>query len=317
MFSPDARLRREVMGLTFPSPIGLAGGFDKNAMRARALASLGFGHVELGTVTAQGQEENPLPNLFRLPEDRALVNRLGFPNQGAERVVARIDARGGARAIGVPVGVSIGKSRVVPVDPIEGVVEDYLASFRAAQRVADFVVVNVSSPNTKDLRAIQGAELARTLLGALVEERDRTGRKVPLLVKIAPDLTDEDVDQVCDVAKEVGLAGVVATNTTVGRAGLRTLAADVAAIGAGGLSDPPLRARSLEVVTRVRARLGKGPCVIGVGGVETGGDAKALLDAGADLVQLYTGFIYRGPLTAWSIGRELLAGEKKIIRDAL
>jgi dihydroorotate dehydrogenase len=306
-FPRDPRLRREVMGLTFPSPIGLAGGFDKNAARARALASLGFGHVELGTVTAQGQEPNPAPNLFRLPRDRALVNRLGFPNEGAERVVARIEARGGARAIGVPVGVSIGKSRVVPVDPIGGVVDDYLASFRAARRVADFVVVNVSSPNTKDLRAIQGAELARTLLTAILKENAAGARPVPVLVKIAPDLTNEDVDKVCDVAKEVGLAGVVATNTTIARAGLATPAAEIDAIGAGGLSGPPLRARSLEVVTRVRARLGKGPCVIGVGGVETGADARALLDAGADLVQLYTGFIYRGPLAAWSIGRELLA----------
>ena len=315
-FPTDPRLRREVMGLTFPSPIGLAGGFDKNAARARALGCVGFGHVELGTVTAHGQEPNPPPNMFRLPADRALVNRLGFPNEGAERVVARIEARGGARAIGVPVGVSIGKSRIVPVDPIAGVVEDYLTSFRAARRVADFVVVNVSSPNTKDLRAIQGAELARTLLGAIMKENGDTkagARAVPVLVKIAPDLANDDVDQVCDVAKEVGLAGVVATNTTIARTGLATPAAAVEAIGAGGLSGPPLRARSLEVVTRVRARLGKGPCVIGVGGVETGADAGALLDAGADLVQLYTGFIYRGPLAAWSIGRELLAGkgEKK------
>ncbi len=310
-FPSDPRLRRQVMGLTFPSPIGLAGGFDKNAARARALASLGFGHVELGTVTAQGQEPNPAPNLFRLPRDRALVNRLGFPNEGAERVVARIEAHGGARAIGVPVGVSIGKSRAVPVDPIAGVVEDYVTSFRAARRVADFVVVNVSSPNTKDLRAIQGAELARTLLGAIMKENAAGERALPVLVKIAPDLANDEVDQVCAVAKEVGLAGVVATNTTIARTGLATPAAEVEEIGAGGLSGPPLRARALEVVARVRTRLGKGPCVIGVGGVETGGDAKALLDAGADLVQLYTGFIYRGPLAAWSIGRELLAAEKK------
>ncbi len=305
-FPRDARLAREVMGLRFPSPIGLAGGFDKNAARPRALASLGFGHLELGTVTAQGQAPNPTPNLFRLPRDRALVNRLGFPNEGAARLARRVEAKGGARVIGVPIGVSIGKSRVVPVTPIAGVVDDYLASFRAVRGVADFVVVNVSSPNTKDLRAIQGAELARTLLGALLAENTDGGRAVPVLVKIAPDLSNEEVDQVCDVAKEVGLAGVVATNTTIARAGLSTPAAEVEAIGAGGLSGPPLRARAREVVARVRARLGKGPCVIGVGGVETGGDAQALLDAGADLVQLYTGFVYRGPLAAWSIGRELL-----------
>ena len=313
LFAPtDPRLVRTVMGLTFPSPIGLAGGFDKNAARARALASLGFGHVELGTVTAHGQEPNPAPNLFRLPKDRALVNRLGFPNEGAARVVARIEARGGAKALGVPMGVSIGKSRIVPVEPIEGVVEDYLASFQEARRVADFVVVNVSSPNTKDLRAIQGAALARVLLGAIQQRNGdvATGRKVPVLVKIAPDLADAEVDVVCDVVKEVDLAGVVATNTTITREGLATPAAEIEAIGAGGLSGPPVRARALAVVRRVRERLGKGPCVIGVGGVETGDDARALLAAGADLVQLYTGFIYRGPLAAWSIGRELLASEK-------
>jgi dihydroorotate dehydrogenase len=313
LFVPtDPRLARTVMGLRFPSPIGLAGGFDKNAARARALASLGFGHVELGTVTAHGQEPNPAPNLFRLPKDRALVNRLGFPNEGAARVVARIEARGGAEALGVPMGVSIGKSRIVPVTPIEGVVEDYLASFAQARRVADFVVVNVSSPNTKDLRAIQGAALARVLLGAIQQKNAdaQAGRKVPVLVKIAPDLADAEVDEICDVVKEVDLAGVVATNTTIQRTGLATPAAELEAIGAGGLSGPPVRARALAVVRRVRERLGKGPCVIGVGGVETGDDARALLLAGAELVQLYTGFIYRGPLAAWSIGRELLASEK-------
>ena len=291
------------MGLIFPSPIGLAGGFDKNATRARALAALGFGHLEVGTLTAHAQDANPEPNLFRLPNDRALVNRLGFPNQGAERVVARLQARG---KIGVPLGVSIGKSRVVSVEPIEGAIDDYLASFRAARRVADFVVVNVSSPNTKDLRAMQGAKLARSLLGAISEENERGPRKVPLLVKIAPDLSDAEIDELCRVALEVGFSGVVATNTTIARANLTTTEETIQTIGTGGLSGPPLRARALDVVRRVRTVLGKGPCVIGVGGVERGDDALALLRAGADLVQLYTGFIYRGPLAAWSIGRELV-----------
>jgi dihydroorotate dehydrogenase len=243
--------------------------------------------------------------MFRLPRDRALVNRLGFPNEGAARVVRRLLARGGARAVGVPLGVSIGKSRVVPIEPIEGAIQDYEASFAEARNVADFVVVNVSSPNTKDLRAMQGPALARALLGALAKANDAGGRRVPLLVKIAPDLTDAEIDEVCDVARDVGLAGVVATNTTISRANLATPEAEVAAIGAGGLSGPPLRERALDVVRRVRARLGAGPCVVGVGGVETGEHVLALLHAGANLVQMYTGFIYGGPGTARRIAGEL------------
>ncbi len=299
------------MGLTFPSPIGLAAGFDKNAIRARALTSLGFGHIELGTVTAQAQAANPGPNLFRLPADNALINRLGFPNEGAERVLARIEARGGAKALGVPLGISIGKSRAVGIDPIEPAISDYLTSFAWARRAADFVVVNVSSPNTKDLRAMQGADLARALLGAIVRENAseeaRGGRRVPLLVKIAPDLTDPDLEALLAVVEEVKLDGVVATNTTLSRAGLATDPGTISAIGAGGLSGAPLRSRAVDVVRRVRARLGGSVAVIGVGGVACGEDARALMNAGADLVQLYTGFIYRGPWSAWAIARELAA----------
>ncbi len=305
--SPSAGLRTRAMGIDFPSPIGLAGGFDKDARRARALAALGFGFLELGTVTALAQAENPRPNLFRLPADRAIVNRLGFPNHGAAAAAARFDARGGSLAVGVPVGFSIGKSRAVPVsEDLAPVVADYMQSYRAVRPVADFVVVNVSSPNTRDLRAIQGAALARALLGALEAENRGGGTRKPLLVKVAPDLGDADLDALCAVVAEVGLDGVVATNTTIGRSGLQTPAARVEAIGAGGLSGAPLRARALEVVGRVRAALPKAT-VIGVGGVERGEHARALLDAGADLVQLYTGFVYRGPLTAWHVGRELAA----------
>ena len=314
---PDASLRRRVMGLDFPSPLGVAAGFDKNALRARALSALGFGHVEIGTVTALAQEGNPRPSLFRLPKDRALINRLGFPNEGAQRVAARIAARGGARAMGVPLGVSIGKSRAVPLssehgDPLRPAIDDYLASFRAVRDVADFVVVNVSSPNTKDLRAMQGAVIARALLSALAREASlpsaspfASKQAPPLLVKIAPDLDDAALEALLAVVAEVGIAGVVATNTTIARAGLSTDASAVAAIGAGGLSGAPLRARALAVVARVRARLGGGVAVIGVGGVERAEHAQALLDAGADLVQMYTGFIYQGPLCAWSIARGL------------
>lgn len=301
----DPRLEVRKMGLVFPSPIGLAGGFDKNAERARALAALGFGFLELGTVTAEAQEANPAPNLFRLPADRALVNRLGFPNQGAPRVAARLaEARASGALAGLPVGMSIGKSRSVPLEPPEGVLEDYRASTRAVKAVSDFVVVNISSPNTKDLRALQAAETARLLFEAV---RAEAGEDKPVLVKIAPDLPDESIDAICDEAMRAGLAGVVATNTTISREGLRTPKETVEAIGAGGLSGAPLHARALDVVRRVRARVGEGPCVIGVGGIDSGAKALAMLAAGADLVQLYTAFVYEGPSLPKRLARELSA----------
>jgi dihydroorotate dehydrogenase len=300
----DPRLVVRTMGLEFPSPVGLAAGLDKNADRARAFAALGFGHVELGTVTAEAQGPNPPPNLFRLPADRALVNRLGFPNEGAAQVAKRIAARRGR--VGVPIGVSIGKSRSVPLAPLEGVLDDYRASFRAVRDVADFVVVNISSPNTKDLRAMQAADTARPLFEALQAEAARGPKKLPLLVKIAPDLADDAIDAIVDEAKRAGLAGVVATNTTISRTGLATPNDLVARIGAGGLSGKPLFARALSVVKRVRARLGPGSCVIGVGGIDSTEAALAMLRVGADLVQIYTGFIYEGPLLPRTIARGLL-----------
>ena len=308
----DPRIAVQAMGLSFPSPLGLAGGFDKNGLRPRALAALGFGHLELGTVTALAQEANPRPNMFRLPRDRALVNRLGFPNEGAARLATRLLARGlGHGGAGVPVGVSIGKSRAVPIDDLERVIADYVAAFTPPRMMgADFVVVNVSSPNTKDLRAMQAAPLARALLAALVKANEdialgRAGAPVPLLLKIAPDLDDDAIESLLAVVEEVGIAGVVATNTTVARTGLATDAARVEAIGAGGLSGAPLRARALDVVKRVRARLGPEPVVVGVGGVERAEHAMALVRAGADLVQMYTGFIYEGPGVPSRIAREL------------
>lgn len=295
----DERLATRVMGLDFPSPLGVAGGFDKEARRPRALAALGFGHVELGTVTAQAQQANPRPNLFRLPADRALVNRLGFPNAGAATIAARV-AKVKAR-VPVPVGLSIGKSRVVKVEDTAAVVADYVTSMDAVKDVADFVVVNVSSPNTAGLRTMQAGEHARTLLSTLAT---RAGGK-PMLVKIAPDLDDAGIEALLEVVAEVKLAGVVATNTTIARAGLATDAATVETIGAGGLSGPPLRARALDVVARVRKRLGPDAVVVGVGGIETAEHAMALVKAGADLVQMYTGFIYEGPGVAGRIARGL------------
>jgi dihydroorotate dehydrogenase len=296
----DERLIVRAMGLQFPMPVGLAGGFDKNARRARALAALGFGHLELGTVTAHPQEANPRPNLFRLPADRAIVNRLGFPNDGAQLVAARV--RAVRHAVDVPIAVSIGKSRNVPADNLSAVVSDYEASLEAVHGAADFVVVNVSSPNTAGLRTMQAREHAATLLGALSGRGDRA----KLLVKIAPDLDEAQLEDLLAVVERVGFAGVVATNTTTSREGLDTPMERVAALGAGGLSGPPLRARALQVVKRVRARLGRKIVVIGVGGVETADDVMAFVKAGADLVQMYTGLIYEGPGVAGTIARDLV-----------
>jgi len=296
----DERLTVRALGLEFPSPIGLAGGFDKEARRPRALAALGFGHVELGTVTAHAQAPNPKPNLFRLPADRALVNRLGFPNAGALRVAERLRAARGQ--VPVPTGVSIGKSRVVPADDVEAVVRDYVASFDTVRDTADFVVANVSSPNTVGLRAMQRREHAHALLSALAARRAPSTR---LLVKMAPDLDDAQIEDLLAVVEEVGVDGVVATNTTVSREGLLTPAARVKAVGAGGLSGPPLRARALQIVRRVRARLGAKVVVIGVGGIENAEHAMAFVRAGANLVQMYTGFVYGGPSAPSRIARDL------------
>ena len=290
------------MGISFPNAVGIAGGFDKDGRCARALASLGFGHVELGTVTAIAQVANPLPNLFRLPADRALVNRLGFPNQGAEALSERL-----RRAHpGVPVGVSIGKSRVVAAEDQAAVIADYLVSYSLVRRVADFVVVNVSSPNTPNLRALQRAETAEALLAALLAARgdDRT----PLLLKVAPDLDDAAYEALLDVVRRLGLDGVVASNTTIARTGLRTPDAEVAALGAGGLSGPPLRARARAMVKTARAALGEGPTIIGVGGIATADDVRAMRDAGANLCQIYTAFVYEGPGLAARICRDLVRG---------
>jgi dihydroorotate dehydrogenase len=297
----DERLVVRAMGLEFAHPLGVAAGLDKEAKRPSALAALGFAHVEVGTVTAQPQAANPRPNLFRLPADRALINRLGFPNGGAAAIARRLAAS--RRRVDVPIGVSIGKSRAVPVDDLDAVVADYAASLEAVRDVADFVVVNVSSPNTAGLRSMQERGHARALLSNLAQRAQ--GR--PLLVKMAPDLEDAQIESLLAVVEEVRLAGVVATNTTVARQGLATRAERVSSIGEGGLSGPPLRGRALDVVRRVRARLGRGVAIVGVGGIETADDAIAFVRAGADLLQMYTGFIYEGPAAPGRIARGLAA----------
>lgn len=300
----DPRLRVKKMGLEFPHPLGLAAGFDKNARRVHALASLGFSHLEIGTVTALPQDQNPRPNLFRLKDDLALVNRLGFPNGGATDVLTRLSAKN----VDVPIGISIGKSRAVAIDPIEPAIADYVASFRLAKetlkKIRGFVVVNVSSPNTKDLRAMQGAEIAKLLLDEINRENKRDQR-VPILLKIAPDLDDASLEALLEVVDASGIDGVVATNTTIARNNLATDPARVAQIGAGGLSGPPLHARALDFVKRSRSRLGADKTIIGVGGVSDAAGVLAMMRAGADLVQIYTGFIYGGPFIAAQIAREI------------
>jgi len=308
----DPVLRVRALGLSFPGPLGLAAGFDKDARGTRGLAALGFGFVEVGTVTAQAQPGNPRPRMFRLAADRALVNRMGFNNAGAAAAAAALRRSRRLRGLGGPVtGVNIGKTRAVPDADAAA---DYAASARAVAAVADYVVVNVSSPNTPGLRDLQAADRLKPVLVAVRAALDASsgGRRVPLLVKIAPDLADADVDAVADLALELGLDGIIATNTTTSRAGLASPAAEVAAAGAGGLSGPPLRARSLAVLRRLHARAGDRLVLIAAGGIETPDDAWERLRAGATLVQAYTGFVYGGPL--WP--RRMHAGLARRFRAA-
>jgi dihydroorotate dehydrogenase len=297
----DPALRVRALGIDFPNPLGLAAGFDKDARAVSALAALGFGFVEVGTVTAVPQPGNPRPRLHRLVEDRAIINRMGFNNDGAAVVAGRLRRlqQGPSRPV---VGVNIGKSRVVPD---EHAVVDYVASARLLAPYADYLVVNVSSPNTPGLRALQSVGNLRPLLTAVRTASDATGRRVPLLVKIAPDLADDDVVAVADLALELGLDGIVATNTTTARAGLRSSAAKIAAAGGGGLSGEPLRERSVEVLGLLRERVGDALVLVSVGGIASAEDAARRLTAGATLIQAYTGFVYGGPLWPSRVNREL------------
>ncbi|WP_298039044.1 quinone-dependent dihydroorotate dehydrogenase [uncultured Microbacterium sp.] len=295
--APGPGLQVQALGLTFDSPFGVAAGFDKNAIGVRGLAALGFGHVEVGTVTAIPQEGNPKPRLFRLVEDRAVINRMGFNNAGADAAVRRLEKLRRRRPKTV-VGVNIGKSRVVDV---ENATADYVSSALALAPLADYLAVNVSSPNTPGLRGLQAVETLAPLLRAVKIAADRT----PLLVKIAPDLSDDEIQAIARMAVAEGLDGIIAHNTTISRDGLRTDAATVEAAGAGGLSGAPLRERSMEVLRVVRDAVPSDFCVVSVGGVETASDVRERLDAGATLVQGYTAFLYRGPLWARQINRGL------------
>ncbi|GAB2586423.1 quinone-dependent dihydroorotate dehydrogenase [Streptomyces capparidis] len=300
-------LKVHAFGRDMPGPFGLAAGFDKNAVGVDALSMLGFDHVEIGTVTARPQPGNPRPRLFRLAGDRALVNRMGFNNDGSEAVAARLAARATQPwRRRVVVGVNIGKTKAVPDDEA---VADYVAGTERLAPHADYLVVNVSSPNTPGLRDLQAVDRLRPLLVSVraAADRARPDRRVPLLVKIAPDLADEDVDAVADLALELGLDGIIATNTTIGREGLTAAPEEVAAIGAGGLSGAPLKERSLAVLRRLRARTGDRLTLVGVGGVESAEDVWERILAGATLVQGYSGFVYQGPLWNRRIHRGLAA----------
>ncbi len=295
------------LGLELPGPLGLAAGFDKDARGIDALLGLGFGFVEIGTLTPRPQPGNPRPRMFRLPRDRALLNRLGFNNGGVEAAVARLQRRRG----GV-VGVNIGKNKDTPD---ERAVDDYVTCARAVAKVADYVVVNVSSPNTPGLRALQATESLRPILVATRAALDEASpsRRVPLLCKIAPDLDDEQIDAVADLAVELGLDGLVATNTTISREALISTGVD--ALGAGGISGAPLKARSLAVLQRLRARTGPRLTIISVGGIEDEHDADARLAAGADLLQAYTGFVYGGPLFPSRVQKRMRARQKQETGD--
>lgn len=287
----------QAFGLHFDAPFGLAAGFDKNAIAIKALGELGFSHVEIGTVTAIAQDGNDKPRLFRLISDRALINRMGFNNQGARAISERLEKLRAKNYKNLPIiGVNIGKSKVVPV---EDAVADYRESARLLSPHADYLAVNVSSPNTPGLRSLQSVEALEPILTAVIKES--LGK--PVLVKIAPDLANEDIAAVADLAIDLGLAGVIATNTTIGRENLKTDSAKVTAMGAGGLSGAPLKERSLEVLRLLNARMNGKAAIISVGGIETPTEAAERLANGATLVQGYSGWIYSGPLWARTINK--------------
>lgn len=295
----DPRLRVRALGRELESPVGLAAGLDKDAEVFEAFGALGFGFVEIGTVTSLAQPGNPRPRLFRLPRDRALVNRMGFNNHGAAGAAQKL-----ARPRRTVVGANIGRSKVTPN---EAAVADYVTSTEALAPHADYMVINVSSPNTPSLRELQAIEQLRPLISGVQEAitRSAPGRRVPLLLKVAPDLHEADIDAIADLALELRIDGIIATNTTISRDGLETPEAEVAALGNGGLSGAPLRDRSLNVLKRLRAKVGDRLLLVAAGGIESADDAWQRIRAGATLVQVYSALIYDGPSLPSRIARGL------------
>lgn len=295
----DPRLKRTVFGLEFDNPVGLAAGFDKEAKLYDELANLGFGFIEIGTLTPEGQEGNPKPRLFRLPQDSALVNRMGFNNEGVEAAVTRLKNR----KTKVLIGGNIGKNKITPNELAK---DDYYKAFNALYEYVDYFAVNVSSPNTPNLRALQDKEPLMALLKMLKDEMATKPNHKPILLKIAPDLTDSQLDDIIAIVAEVKIEGIIAANTTIDRSMLKSDKAEVDAIGAGGLSGKPVRARSTEVIAYLHQKSNGAFPIIGVGGIYTAEDAIEKMKAGASLVQVYSGFIYEGPSMVKKICKGIL-----------
>lgn len=295
----DPRLERRVFGLTFRNPVGLAAGFDKDAKLIDAMSDLGFGFIEIGTLTPKPQPGNNKPRLFRLPQDQALINRMGFNNEGVLAAVEHLKKRRSS----IIVGGNIGKNKSTPNERAH---EDYTAGFNALYEYVDYFVVNVSSPNTPGLRELQEKEPLEQLLKTIKELSLTKPVRKPVLLKIAPDLSTGQLDDIVQILQSTGIDGVVATNTTISREGLSTSDSDLKHIGSGGLSGKPLGVKSTEIIRYLRARLGKDFPIVGVGGIMTPADALEKMEAGADLIQIYTGFIYEGPALIRNINKKIL-----------
>ena len=295
----DPALEVEAFGLKFRNPVGLAAGFDKDAKLFDELSSFGFGFIEIGTLTPKGQDGNPKPRLFRLPKDQSLINRMGFNNQGVESAIERLKKKRSE----VIIGGNIGKNKVTPNDEA---VNDYVLSFEALFPYVDYFVVNVSSPNTPNLRELQEKEPLKLLLMALTAANSLKQIKKPILLKIAPDLTNEQLDDIIEIVEETKIDGVIATNTTISREDLKTDKAKVEEIGAGGVSGKAVRERSTEVIKYLHEKSNGAFPIVGVGGINTAEDAIEKLKAGATLIQVYTGFIYEGPAMVKNINKGIL-----------
>lgn len=293
------KLERDLFGLKFQNPVGLAAGLDKNAEAFDFLGSMGFGFIEIGTVTPKAQAGNPLPRLFRFVNDKALVNRMGFNNDGVEEVVERLREK----RTQVLIGGNIGKNKLTPNDEATS---DYIKCFRALYPLVDYFVVNVSSPNTPNLRELQDKEPLTKLLSDLMELNRSMAKTKPILLKIAPDLNQSQLDDIVDIVRETGIDGIVSTNTTISRDGLSYTEDQIKKAGAGGMSGQPLRERSTEVIRYIHEKSNGSIPIIGVGGIMSKEDALEKLEAGASLIQLYTGFIYEGPALVKAINKELL-----------
>ncbi len=296
----DKRLERKLFGLTFPNPVGLAAGLDKNAVLVDELSHFGFGFIEIGTLTPRPQAGNPVPRLFRLPADGGLINRMGFNNDGVAVAVERLRERKGK----IIIGGNIGKNKDTPNEAAE---QDYIACFEALYEVVDYFVINVSSPNTPNLRALQEREPLQRLILALQNQNLARAKPKPILLKIAPDLNEAQLDDIVAMAAETNLSGLIATNTTISRSGLQTPSNNIEQIGAGGLSGKPLAKRATEVIRYLHRQSGGSIPIIGVGGIFSPEDALEKLAAGASLIQLYTGFIYEGPALVRNINKALLS----------